>query len=161
MTVIGIDPGTACGWALLAADGSRIGSGTWDLRPRRHEGGGMRYLRARRMLAELLDAAGPDVVLAYEEVRRHMGVDAAHVYGGIVAQVAALCEERGVPYRGVPVGTVKKAATGNGSASKGAMVEAAGVRWGGVEARHASVAFGEDEADALWIAEALRLEVSA
>ena len=87
--------------------------------------------------------------LAYEEVRRHAGTDAAHVYGGIVAQVSAECEEVGVPYEAIPVGTVKKAATGNGSASKESMVGAANARWG-IEVET------DDEADALWIADSLR-----
>lgn len=147
--VVGIDPGTACGWAVLEADGSRIASGTWDLKPRRHEGGGMRYVRARRLLDELLGAY-PGAQLAYEEVRRHAGTDAAQIYGGIVAMVSALCEERKVPYVGVPVGTVKKCATGKGNAGKPEMIAAANTTW--------SLAIGDadDEADALWIAETWR-----
>lgn len=90
----------------------------------------------------------PVTVLAYEEVRRHAGTSAAHVYGGLVSAFTALCEEREVPYQGQPVGTVKKLATGKGNASKAAMIAAAEERW--------SVACEEDEADALWVADALR-----
>jgi Holliday junction resolvasome RuvABC endonuclease subunit len=46
---------------------------------------------------------------------------------------------------------VKAHATGKGNASKDAMVLAAATRWG--------VTATEDEADALWIADALRREV--
>ena len=145
---VGIDPGTSCGWAVLDAEGKRIASGTWDLSGGRHEGGGMRYLRARRFVRELL-ADKRIAAVAYEEVRRHAGTDAAHVYGGIVGQVSAECEEVGVPYEAIPVGTVKKAATGNGSASKESMVGAANARWG-IEVET------DDEADALWIADSLR-----
>lgn len=150
-TYIGIDPGTNCGWAVLADDGTRIASGVWDMSSGRHEGGGMRYLRARRHMWDLLNSRLGDVVVAYEEVSRHRGVAAAHVYGGIVAQVTAVCEERGVAYSGRPVGSVKKHATGKGNASKGAMVYAAIARWGGTPT--------DDEADALWIADHLRLEM--
>ena len=149
--VIGIDPGTRCGWAVLTPGGTRIASGAWDLGARRHEGGGMKFVRLRSYLLALLDAH-TDAVLGYEEVRRHLGTDAAHVYGGIVATVAAVCEERGVPYRGQPVATVKRAATGKGTAKKDAMVEAAVAAWGGSPS--------EDEADALWVAETLRREVA-
>lgn len=155
---VGIDPGTSCGWALLDEGGHRIASGTWDLKARRHEGGGMRYLRARRMLMALLDGVTDDVVLAYEEVRRHRGVDAAHVYGGIVAHLAAVCEERGVPFRGMPVGTVKKAATGKGNADKDAMMRAAGSEWAAAGWLAPET---DDEADALWVAETLRRELGA
>ena len=153
MIFVGLDPGSHTGWAILSADGSRIASGTWDLSARRPEGGGMRFLRCRTLLGELFNSHIGDRALAYEEVRRHLGVDAAHVYGGIVAVVQALCEERSVPYRGIPVGTAKKLATGKGNADKAAMMAAAVAHW-----RLAEV--GEDEADALWIAETLRRELA-
>lgn len=132
MRLLGIDPGTKCGYAIL--DGGRITSGVWDLSSRRHEGGGMRYLRLKTYLEELL-RSGVDVV-AYEEVHRHLGTDAAHVYGGIVATIATACEawevgriKKPIPYRGIPVGTVKKFATGKGNANKDAMIAAATSRW--------------------------------
>ncbi|MBX6322601.1 MAG: hypothetical protein IRY94_12290, partial [Rhodospirillaceae bacterium] len=40
--VLALDLGTTTGWALRTSDG-RIVSGTQDFRPRRFEGGGMRY----------------------------------------------------------------------------------------------------------------------
>lgn len=149
--VVGIDPGTSCGWAVLhAATGDRVASGTWDLAARRHEGGGMRFVRFEGFLQQLLRTYPVKAVL-YEEVRRHMGVDAAHVYGGIVATLGRVCEGAVTPYAGVPVGTVKKRATGKGNAAKGQMIEAAQARWG-VPVRLTD----DDEADALWIAETWR-----
>lgn len=144
MRVIGIDPGTSCGWAVLDTRAGRVASGAWDLKPKRHEGGGMRYLRVRNYLRQLL-AESPDA-LVYEEVRRHAGTTAAHVYGGIVATIQTLLEEHGIPYMAIPVGTIKKHATGNGSASKAAMISAANERW------HTRVST-DDEADALWCAQ--------
>lgn len=140
MLILGIDPGTKCGWALLR-DGERVASGVWDLKSKRHEGGGMRFLRARTYMSEALQ--GVDAV-AYEEVARHAGTAAAHVYGGLVAVLQAECEQAGIPYRGIPVGTVKKRATGKGNAGKPAMVAAAVEQWGAVA--------DDNEADALWIA---------
>lgn len=149
--VLGIDPATRCGWALLDSDGTRIASGTWDLSAKRHEGGGMRFLRLDRYLVEVLDQHRPAVV-AYEEVRRHVGVDAAHIYGGIIASISRLCEQRSIPYQGQPVGTVKKRATGKGNADKQAMIAAANARW--------SISVVDDnEADALWVAETLRVSL--
>lgn len=146
MRICGVDPGTNCGWSLLDAD-KVVASGTWDLKPKRHEGGGMRYLRFDTLFNEVL-AAGVDLV-AYEEVRKHMGVDAAHVYGGIVAHVGSCCEAREpkVPYFGIPVGTIKKFATGNGGAGKPEMIEAVFRRFG-----ITLLPSQDDEADAIWIA---------
>ena len=146
MKIIGIDPGTACGWAVHDTKPKTWISGVWDLKSRRHEGGGMRFLRLRGYLQELLDATPGGRVVIYEEVRRHMGTDAAHVYGGIIAVITEECEARGIPYLGVPVGTVKKLATGKGNAGKPAMIAAALDRWPGFEPAD------DNEADARWIA---------
>ena len=142
MILLAIDPGTACGWAVMAPERSPL-YGTWDLRTKRHEGAGMRFLRLRRYLEEAIP--GCDLV-AYEEVRRHAGTSAAHVYGGIVAEIQATCEVLRVPYTAVPVGTVKKHATGKGNAGKPAMIRAAESRWG-------LEGLTDDQADALWIAD--------
>jgi hypothetical protein len=120
----------------------------------------MRYLRLRRLFGELLDSLPDDegVVVAYEEVRRHLGTDAAHVYGGIVAVITEECERRGITtYTGVPVGAVKRTATGKGNASKDAMIAAARGHW----ARYCPATgrltpwepADDNEADARWIAE--------
>ena len=123
LTLLTLDLGTHTGWALHDRDGS-ITSGTTHFTPQRFEGGGMRYLRFKRWLGEVKDAAaGLDAVFV-EEVRRHAGVDAAHAYGGFLAHLTAWCEHHGIPYQGVPVGTIKKHATGRGNADKAAMVAA-------------------------------------
>ena len=55
------------------------------LLPQRFEGGGMRFLRFKRWLNELLSASNHINAVFFEEVRRHAGVDAAHAYGGFMA----------------------------------------------------------------------------
>src|SRR5512137_1201276 len=79
MIVLGIDPGTHCGWAVLDTDHGRLASGVWDLSSRRHEGGGMRFVRLHQYLREIAQAYSRIGAVVYEEVRRHQGVDAAHV----------------------------------------------------------------------------------
>lgn len=158
MNILGIDPGTSCGWALRHRDGRIIASGTWDLSPKRHEGGGMRFVRLRTYLRDTLPECE---MVAYEEVRRHMGVDAAHIYGGIVAMIAAECEARKLPYTALPVASIKKHATGSGNpgakrkgmpkppkgAGKLAMMTAAKDKWPQIEL------IDDNHADALWIAD--------
>ncbi len=63
-----------------------------------------------------------------EEVRRHAATDAAHVYGGLMATLTAWAEEQGVPYQGVPVGTIKRHITGKGNADKRAVIAAVRAR---------------------------------
>lgn len=84
----------------------------------------MRFVKFRKWLNELA-AAYPVNMVVFEEVRRHAGTDAAHVYGGLMATLTAWCEENHIPYAGVPVGEIKKHATGKGNASKDQMIAAA------------------------------------
>ena len=140
MKILALDLGTKMGWALSREAGGT--SGTFALQTdsqRRFEGAGMKWLRLRKFLDEMptLD------LVAIEEVRRHLGTDAAHAYGGALAVVSAWCEERKVPMTALAVGTIKKHATGKGNANKAAMVQAATDRgWDVVDDNHA---------DALWI----------
>lgn len=123
-TILALDLGTTTGWAIRSVDGL-ITSGTTSFRPSRYDGGGMRYLRFTNWLTELERLSGPIAAIWFEEVRRHAGTDAAHVYGGLMATLTAWAELRGVPYQGVPVGTIKRHATGKGNANKSAMIAAA------------------------------------
>lgn len=123
--ILALDLGTTTGWAAHSRGSVTYGSQCF--KPGRFEGGGMRYLRFRRWLDEAHALAGFAEV-AFEEVRRHVGTDAAHCYGGFLATLSAWCEEHGIPYAGVPVGTIKRHATGKGNADKTAMVEAVRAR---------------------------------
>jgi hypothetical protein len=121
--ILALDLGTTTGWALQSRDG-HIQSGSQSFRPQRFEGGGMRFLRFRRWLTELKACAGNLDAVYFEEVRRHAGVDAAHAYGGFLATITAWCEHHRIPYEGVPVGTIKRHATGKGNASKDEIISA-------------------------------------
>lgn len=140
MNLISLDLGAKCGWASRC--GGVINSGTQDFSLSRFEGRGMQFLKFKRFLARLTDAVVPDVI-SLEEVRRHLGVDAAHAYGGYLAHVASYCEEANIPHTGVPVGTIKKHATGKGNASKDDMISAAKVLYPDQDIRD------DNQADAL------------
>lgn len=138
--ILALDLGTSTGWAIRGHDGL-ITSGTVSLRPGRFDGGGMRYLRFTNWLTEIDRLSGPVAAIWFEEVRRHAGTDASHIYGGLMATLTAWAELRGVPYEGVPVGTIKRHAAGKGNADKAAMIAA-------VRARGFSPA-DDNEADAI------------
>lgn len=121
--ILALDLGTHTGWAVRDR-GNAITSGTEDFTPHRFEGGGMRYLRFKQWLTELKNTLGGIQAVYFEEVRRHKGVDAAHIYGGFMAHLTAWCEHYGIPYQGIPVGTIKKFVTGSGNANKQAVIDA-------------------------------------
>ena len=125
--ILALDLGTTTGWAIRCHDGL-ITSGAASFRPGRFDGGGMRFLRFTNWLTEIERLSGPIAAIWFEEVRRHTGTDAAHVYGGLMATLTAWAELRGVHYAGVPVGTIKRHATGKGNAPKDAMIAAARAR---------------------------------
>jgi hypothetical protein len=121
--VLALDLGQKTGWAVRNADGA-IASGTVEFKPGRFEGGGMVFLRFRAWLQEVDETAGGVGAVYFEEVRSHRGVAAAHAYGGFLAHLTAWGEANKIPYAGVPVGTIKRHATGNGNANKEAVIAA-------------------------------------
>lgn len=121
--ILALDLGTTMGWACKPADG-HMAHGWISLKGGRFEGGGMRYLRFKHWLHELYTNAGDVSAVYFEEVRRHASTDAAHVYGGLMATLTSWCESRNIPYQGVPVGTIKRHATGKGNADKAAVMAA-------------------------------------
>jgi len=141
-SILALDLGSTTGWAIRNSR-CRILHGTAEFRPNRFEGGGMRYLRFGKWLDQTLEITGGIDAIHYEEVRRHAGTDASHVYGGLLATLTAWCEDRSIPYGGVPVGTIKRFATGKGNADKAAMIDA--VRKRGFEPAD------DNEADAIAI----------
>ena len=107
----------------------------------------MRMVKFRNNLNQVL-AAYPPILIAYEEVMHHNGTDAAHVYGAITGQLMEIGESHKpfpIPYLGIPVGTVKKRATGKGNANKDCMIRAARGFWPRV------VIVDDNHADALCI----------
>ena len=121
--LLALDLGTTTGFALRGADGA-ITSGTAEFRLDRWQSGGMRFLRFKHWLTEIKHQAGGVDLVVYEQVRRHAGVDASHVYGGWLAILTAWCDHHGIAYQGVPVGTIKRHVTGKGNADKAAVIAA-------------------------------------
>jgi Holliday junction resolvasome RuvABC endonuclease subunit len=126
MTILALDLGTKTGWACGTSHVKD--SGTENFAQGKFAGGGMRFLAFERWLDKWVEGDGVTEVV-FEAVRRHIGTDAAHIYGGLLAILTKWCEARGIPYQGIPVQTIKKHATGKGNAKKDAMMEAVR-RWG-------------------------------
>lgn len=145
MQILAIDPATKCGWAHSSGP-----SGTWDLSIRRDESAGMRLLRLRAKLREVM----ADVQLVVFEAARNA---APKMQGALVVQaelqgvIKIVCEDMQVQWRGYSPKEIKKHATGKGNANKEAMVAAARVRWPNVT--------DDNEADALWLLDLARKEL--
>ena len=131
-SVLALDLGRTTGWAYARPEG-KIFSGFEEFKPGRFESSGMALLRFRSWLSVMHQQGGGGIgAIVFEEVRRHNGTTAAHTYGEFLGQLKAWADEqkRAVPYLGIPVGTIKKFATGKGNASKEEMIEAVRDRLG-------------------------------
>lgn len=123
MNILALDLGTKCGYALETPSGSIV-SGVWNLTPSKFDSYGQRFVAFKQALTRK-HAIWPLAKIYYEEVRAHMAVDAAHVYGGMMATLQTFCLENKIEYQGVPVGTIKRHATGKGNSKKPEMIKAA------------------------------------
>ncbi|KOQ17890.1 hypothetical protein ABW38_00520 [Achromobacter xylosoxidans] len=117
--MLALDLGTKLGWAVRSRDG-RVAHGTQVFTPRASWSRGQRWLRARSFLSELITSRQVHAI-AYEDVKRHMGTDAAHAYGAFLCLVEMLADSHRLRLLPVGVKTIKKHWTGNGNADKAAM----------------------------------------
>lgn len=115
INILALDLGTKTGWALY--DGNQIFHGVENFANSRYSGGGMRFLKFKYFLDSIKQKSNIDYIY-FEEVRRHISTDSAHVYGGFLATLTSWCEDNNIAYEGVPVGTIKLFIAGKGNASK-------------------------------------------
>ncbi|MCK9994502.1 MAG: hypothetical protein Dbin4_03022 [Alphaproteobacteria bacterium] len=121
--ILCLDLGTQTGWAMIGND-DLVSAGTVSFAPRKGEGPGARYSRFMAWLIGFHSEHEQIDAVHYEDVRRHIGTQAAHVYGGLLAVLQMWAEQENIPCGGAGVGVIKKHATGNGAAKKPAMIEA-------------------------------------
>ena len=141
MKILALDPATHCGFAHSCGI-----SGTWDLSVRRDESSGMRLIRLRGKLDEILRDVGVDSVVyevALQMLHRRAG---ASVQSEIQGVLKLWCEDNKIEYRSYSPTEIKKHATGKGNAGKPAMIDAAVAKWKRVFQDHQ-----ENEVDALWL----------
>ena len=122
--ILALDLGQKTGWAVRNADGA-IASGTVEFKPGRFEGGGMVYLRFRAWLQEVDETAGGIGAVYFEEVRfasRRSGRTRVRRLPRPPDRLGR--DANKIPYRGVPVGTIKRHVTGRGNADKDAVIAA-------------------------------------
>jgi hypothetical protein len=157
--VVGIDQARECGYAVLDLDGLRVDSGTWTLAKAKDDprSVGARYDALIGNVAALVRWCERRQMIvraiAYEDVgaQAMRSLTNMRQLNGYIAAVEIAAHRAFV--RTVPVATptVKKTA-GRGGATKEYMIWAAEDRWDQDMA-------DDNEADALWTAEAARLKL--
>lgn len=120
--ILSLDIATKTGWATETA------YGTWDLTIKRDESSGMRLLRFKSKLKEVIALEGINLVVFERSQGMHQS--AVIVQSEIHGCLKTFLEEEKIQYRAFSPGEIKKFATGNGHANKAAMVKAARLKWG-------------------------------
>ena len=134
--ILALDVATHCGWATATA------SGVWDLSIKRDESSGMRLIRFKAKLLEILTLENIGLV-AFERtsgMHKHAIITQSELHGALKSTL----EERNIPYVAYSATEIKKFATGKGNAGKPVMIQAAKDKLGYSGA-------DDNEADALWI----------
>lgn len=139
MNILALDQATKCGWATDQA------SGVWDLKPNRGESEGMRVVRFKAKVSEVVDTMGVTLI-AYERPAGRFK-SSIMISSEMVGVLKDLCIAKGVELACYSASEIKKFATGKGNAKKDAMVLAAKERFQGTNI------IDDNHADALWLLE--------
>jgi Holliday junction resolvasome RuvABC endonuclease subunit len=126
MNILAIDCGTKTGWASWS--NGHLESGVHEFNIGRGESPGLRFLRFRSWLVDMLTMTEPDLVV-YEQAHLRGG-HAVDLLVGMTSRIQEECAGRRIEYGACHSATLKKFATGSGRAEKAAMKEFAARTWG-------------------------------
>jgi crossover junction endodeoxyribonuclease RuvC len=139
--ILCLDLGTHTGWAFGDESTTQSGIQAFPKPARGYTEDGKRYLAFRAWLQNFKTRHNALQAIYYEDVCRHNGTTAAHVYGGLRAILLAFGEQYQIRCTGIGVGVIKRQATSKGNAGKQEML--AWARANGYSPAN------DDEADAL------------
>ncbi len=115
MKILALDMGTKTGWACDGMSGVH----TFDVK--RGESPGMRFLRFRAWLREMVNDLVVPEVIVYEQPH-HRGGAATEVAYGFLTEVKTSAATNSIELMPVHSSTLKKWATGTGAAKKAQMI---------------------------------------
>jgi len=126
--ILGIDPGTHCGWALMYGNGTIWKAGVWNLLRKKgagHEGDEHRLVELYSCLDDLPVHPQYLKYLIFEEAGHTPFQKAAQIAGQLEGVLILWAHDNHIPWDTIQPCRVKKLATGNGRADKKAMIAAA------------------------------------
>ena len=136
MKILSLDVASKCGWATETA------SGVWDFKIKKDESSGMRLIRFKSKLKEIIQLE--EINLVTFETPAIYGKFPNFVQSELHGVLKVFCEENNIQYRGFAPKEIKLYATGKGNAGKPAVIAAAKEKLG-------YKGNDDNEADALWI----------
>jgi Holliday junction resolvasome RuvABC endonuclease subunit len=124
MTYLCLDLASQTGWCVII-NGDVKASGTQSFHKKRGESNGIMFLRLHKWLADMLLLCDGKVdVCAYEQAH-FRGGPATEICVGMQTHVQSWCASHSIESAPVPTQTLKKHATGKGTADKDAMIKKA------------------------------------
>lgn len=117
INILALDVATKTGFCTETAHGN------WDFSLKRDESSGMRLIRFKAKLRELVSLEGINLIAFERSQGFHQ--NAVIVQSELHGVLKLFCEENKIDYRAYSPSEIKKFATGKGNANKQAMVEAA------------------------------------
>lgn len=137
MKILALDVATKCGWA------TDLASGVWDLTIKRDESSGMRLIRFKAKVLEIIKSEKIDLVVFERTAGEHKS--ALIIQAELHGVLKLILEDLKINYRAYSAGEIKKYATGNGNASKIKMFDAAIKQFPDLNI------IDDNHADALWL----------
>ena len=125
MKILALDIATKTGWATDTA------SGTWDLTPKRGESVGMRIVRFKAKVKEMIELENINLITYEIPVGRFQA--SIIVATEMIGALKLLCEEMKIDYASYSAKQIKKFWTGSGNAGKPAMIAEAKKRFPDLE----------------------------
>jgi Holliday junction resolvasome RuvABC endonuclease subunit len=120
--VLALDIATITGFAC------HVSSGVWDLTPRRDESKGMRLIRFRAKVKELVETLGIKLIVFERTSGQYK--NSIIVQAELHGVLKTFCEDKEIDYVAYSAKEIKKFATGNGNANKEMMIQAALLNYG-------------------------------
>lgn len=136
MNILALDVATHCGWC------TRTASGVWDFSIRRDESGGIRLIRFKAKLKEIIELE--EISLVAFEKSAGLYKSSIIVQSELHGVLKLFLEENKIQYVSYSASEIKKFATGKGNANKDAMVKTA-------QTKFAMTGDDDNEADAIHI----------
>jgi len=146
MKILALDIATKTGWATSTS------SGVWDLKPNRGESEGMRVVRFKSKVKEIITLE--EITLITYERPAGIHKSSIMVASEMVGVLKDLCIESKINLACYSATEIKKHATGKGNANKEAMVKAATEKF-----IHINI-IDDNHADALWLLDMTSLDIN-
>ena len=124
LKILSLDVASTTGWAI----DTKSLYGTWDLKTLRDESMGMKLIRFKAKLQEIHNVEKLDLIV-YERAAGQHTASVIH-QSKMIGIIEQFCEEVGISYKAYSAKEIKKFATNNGNANKGAMIKAAKTKYG-------------------------------